>query len=511
MPSTYSINLSTSKEAHRLDNVTDVLLELPDNIDKEINPHNLRDVVYSVWENSIFKQTIGSSFEYVGIDRDDINNKIYFGKKYIGSYQVMTQSLLSWISSDVDVFFFNTKSDYSLSSQDTKISILAGTNSSLYSKAPYITAKIATGLSSSKVIQFQIGNTYDINMYSNSNRVRINGLGLPTILETIGSASNNSILVYNSSNTNVNWQINTYATSSVGTSSSLTSLLGNPVTINGYDIELTSSSPIITPVGSIGFGKTFSKSSIVDVLREMLYTYIPPSCGLTVSPSIIEKGNIGTPIIIGWTIYKRTDPIQSALFSSGNVIGYTSPVGINPSLSSPPSTIVSSPPFVLGVSPATFSTTYTYVVKDTGVSNNSIVSTATSSVSINLVYPYFWGVNSINATNPSQVNALLGNLKKSVVGKSDKTPAFSGTGYIYFVYPVASGGDTYGHLSSIQDENGATVSLSSYTYSIYSSPGLTSPNSYWSNVSYYVYKIGSPTGSSINVGFPNPVNWTFKY
>lgn len=499
MPSTYSINIGLPTEANRLATIGDVLNELPDNIDKLISPHYVRDSVYSIWENSIFKQTTGSSssIEFIGIDKDDIYNKIYFGKKQISGNDIMNSSLLS---SDVDTYFFNNKSDSNLSQQSTKISIIAGTSLSLYGSAPYIRSRIAVGLSSSQVIQLDIGNNSgNINMYSSSNRVYINNVGLPTISETSLNAANDKILVYNSSNSILSWNFNTLNLSSVGTSSATSSIAGNPVLVNGYSIELTETRPIIAPIGSILSGKVFNSESITEVLREMLYSYIPPSCSLSVTPSISEKGAF-SPIQVSWTIFKKTDPIISALYTSGNVIGFTTPAPINTFGSS----VITSPSYNIGISPVGFSSTYTFDIQDDGASNGYIPTTATSSVTTTLVYPYFWGVSSVNATNPSQINSLLSSLSKSVTGKSDKTPSFSGTGYIYFVYPVASGGPNYGLISQILDEN--TNVVTSFTYSIYSGPGLTSPNSYWSNIPYYVYKIGPVT-----VGSPNPVTWTFSY
>lgn len=512
MPSTYSINIGLPTEAHRLAIIGDidqllftysVLSQLPDNEVKYIHPHYIRDAVYSVWENSIFKQTTGSaSIEYIGIDRDDVFNntgatsggKIYFGKKTILGSEVMDHNLLT---SDTDTFFFNNKSDSNPSQQSTKISIIAGTSLSLYGSAPYIRSRIATGVSSSQVIQLDIGNNSgNINIYSSNNRVYINDIGWPTIAETSASASNGKLLKYLDGN--LYWDINIFTASSVGTSSATSSIAGNPVLINGYNIELTDSRPIISNVGSIKTNKTFSSESIVEVIREMLYSYIPPSCSLSVSPSISEKGAF-VPIQVGWTIYKKTDPIVSAIFTSGNVIGFSTPAPIN----TPGSSVISSPPYVIGVPPVGFSSTYTFVVQDNGASNGYVPSTSTCSISTNLVYPYFWGVSAVNVTNPSQMNSILGTLTKSVTEKSNKSAAVSGTGYIYFAYPVASGGPTYGTLSQILDENTNAVA---FTYSIYSGPGLTSPNSYWSNVPYYVYKIGPTT-----VGFPNPVTWTFNY
>ena len=103
-----------------------------------------------------------------------------------------------------------------------------------------------------------------------------------------------------------------------------------------------------------------------------------------------------------------------------------------------------------------------------------------------------------NVVNATQMNSILGVLSKSITGKSNKYPVLSGVGYVYFAYP-----SSYGYLLQILDENDSPVS---FTYSIYSGPGLTSPSFYWSNVSYIVYKIGPTT-----VGFPNSVGWRFNY
>jgi hypothetical protein len=503
MPTTYSIFDNTPYAANRLEDIQDVLLQLPDNQQKEINPKDIRDAIYSIWENAIFKITSGSisTIEYIGIDKDDIYNKIFIGKKNLLGNNVMDNVLLSWTQSDTDIFFFNNKSDSNLSQQYTKISILAGTNSLLYGSAPYIKSRTAIGPTFSNILQLDIGNNSgDVNIYSSTNRVYINNIGFPTISETGLSASNGYLLVYDSVSGNLYWSMNIFATSSVGSTSSITSILGNPVLINGSPIELTDNRPIISPIGSVKYGKTFTNQGIVEVVRDMLYTYIPPSCSLSVNPSVAEKGNPSINIQVGWTIYKRSDPIISAIFTSGNVIGFTTPAPIN----TPGSSIISSPPFVTGIAPVGFTTNYVFSITDNGASNGNIPTTATASVTMNLVYPYFWGVSPVNAVNASQVNSILGSLTKSVTLKSNKEATLSGIGYIYFAYPVASGGPTYGYLSNIYDENGATVS--SYTYSIYSGPGLTSPNNYWSNIPYYVYKIGPVT-----VGHPNPVNWTFNY
>jgi hypothetical protein len=490
MPSTYSINVGLSTEAHRLATIEDVLNLFPDNLEKLVNPIDIRSAVYSTSENSIFKQLTGSaSIEYIGINRNDIYNKIYFGKKQLSNNDIMSSSLLN---SDTDTFFYNTKSDSSLSNQYTKISILSGTNSALYNIAPYIRSYIAISPTFSQVIQYSITNpsSGNVNLKTDSGRVYINDIGLPTINETFASASNNAILEYGGGN--LNWTFNNFATSSIGTPGITLSILGNPITVNGYNIELTDSRPVMQDsFNSIQNGQTFSRATLVDVIERMLYSYIPPAVSLSVSPSIGEKGNPPT-INVTYNITKETDPITNCQFTSGNVIGFSSPAPIN----IPGSSVVTGN--VTGIAPFGFSTSYVFQSTDSGISNSSVPTTVSASASFNLVYPYFFGITSSNVVNATQMNSILGVLTKSVTSKSNKSPVLSGVGYVYFAYP-----SSYGYLSQILDENTNPVS---FTYSIYSGPGITSPNFYWSNVSYIVYKIGLTT-----VGFPNSVSWQFDY
>jgi len=506
MPGTYSIFQNTIYNADRIDNIQGILYKLPDNENKEINPKDLRDSIYSLWENSVFKivsiSYSNSNINYIGIDDDNPNyysntftGKILFGKRNILSNNVLDNNLLN---SDTDIYFFNNKSDSNLSLQDTKVSILAGTNNVLHNNSPYLKSRISIGPTLSQIIQFDISNkSGDINI-SSLNSVEINNIKFPSISETIASASNGSILLYDSSNNKLYWHLNSFFTSSVNNPSSSVSIYGNPITVNGYNLELNDNRPIISEINSIKLNKTFTNQSIVEVVREMLYKYIPPSCSLEVNSTIFEKGDPNINIKIKWTIYKRTDPIISAIFTSGNVINFTSPAPIN----TPGSHIITSSTYSKGIPPSNFIANYIFSVTDSGESNNNTPTTVTASVSVKLVYPYFYGINSIDASNVSLVNSILPFLKKDVSDKSNKEVTLLGNGYVYFLYPVSCDGLNYGTLSAIIDENGMNVY--SYTYSIYSSPGLTSPNYYWSNISYYVYKIGP-------VSYNNPVVWKFMY
>lgn len=508
MPATYSINDNTVYESLRVANVTDALYLLPDNTFKLISPRDVRDAVFSAWESSVFKQTTGSySIEYIGLDRD-IKQKMYFGKKKLGGLDVLNSTLLNYSFNDTDIFFFNNGS-----SSNTKISFLAGTNSFLYQLAPYFESYGTTY----STINFDIVNqTGDIILDSNTGRVSINNVIFPTKLQT-ASASNGQILRYH--NGSLVWDDNTINLATIGSTSSITNIFGSPVLINGNNIELTDNNPIIATFGHIYTGQTFSNAPVVEAVRQMLYPYLKPEVSVLVNigggftSSAITEVNSPIFATVSWSITKKSDPIISS--------GLTNLVSVFPgyTVSTPGLTTISSPPYYQGLtcSPiGTSSVIYTLNAIDSGASNYTLDSGLTSSTplgSTNVsdfailesVYPYFYGVSTVNVsmiTGSMSLNSILGSLVKLVDKKSNKTVPLSGTGYIYFLYPLSHGylGTQSGDVA-IRDENGFDIS-SSFTYSVMT---LTSPNSYW-YADYIVYKHGPLT-----VGTPSQVNWQFKY
>jgi hypothetical protein len=186
--STYSIGTPPTN-ADKLANLQAIFNELPDNSTKSITPKNIRDAVYTLWETIFLKPTsIGVGPEYIGVDNVNLKEKIFIGNKQVNNSYVMTSDLLT---SDADIFFYNTKAD-SLTNYDTKISILAGTqslwNGSLI-LAPYLkSSRTDTPLGS--YLDLTIGNdsiisgaTYggNININSSAGTVVINNVAMPTI------------------------------------------------------------------------------------------------------------------------------------------------------------------------------------------------------------------------------------------------------------------------------------------------------------------------------------------
>jgi hypothetical protein len=511
MPETYSINLNTVFEANRLATVTEILYELPDNTSKLITPNDVRDAIYSAWEESVFKQTTGSaSVEYIGIDRNDIREKILIGKKQLAGLDVLNSTLLDYTQNDTDIFFFNNKPG--ITPSNTKISFLAGTNSLLYNTAPYFNSYPST---SSTINLDIVNNSGDIIFDSATGLVSINDVVFPTKLQT-SSASNGQVLVYN--NGSLIWSDNTINIATIGSTTSVTNIYGSPVLVNGYDIELNATNPIMATFGNIKIGQTFSNAPIVEVVRQMLYPYIPPQGSVLVdigggfTTSAVAEINSKIFATVSWSMTKNSDPIISASLS--NTTGFSPPTFPFTSLGQ---TISMSPPYGTGAT-ATI-TPYTYVydldISDNGISNwtlndmsltssNLGPTTIQASASLDLVYPIFYGVYPYLETTGASVSSILSSLNKLVDhtfenGTSSKYVNFNGSGYIYFCYSASA--SIVLTASAIFDPNGFDITGSFTSSTI----NLNSPNVYWTNIEYNILRYGPVV---VNTR-PNP--WQFRF
>jgi len=115
-------------------------------------------------------------------------------------------------------------------------------------------------------------------------------------------------------------------------------------------------------------------------------------------------------------------------------------------------------------------------------------SVTTNSSSKTGVYPFFWGMTAEDLSAGG--SNLYTKLTKSVTSKSSKTVTLNGTAeFIYFVYP-----DTYGDLTSIEDQNGYPIlgNFSKISATV-DSVGLSSN---WTNIGYTIYK--SNTNTTVN-------------
>jgi hypothetical protein len=305
---TYSINTGTSTETMTYNiigataiDLSPVLDILKDNSNKEINPKDIRDAVLTSFSNSAFKQTLASqsTISYIGVDtvnpnylNKDVKKKVYFGKRafsQLNSYSytddIMTSSLLN---SDTDIFLYNTKKD-TVSNNRTKIAILAGTNSSLYTNSPYLQSQIITvgtysSLSLDIINPTITGATYAvINFNSDSGTVSFNNIAFPSLQSSYGlisgltAAGNDRVLKWN--NGILGWDdILLPDTSYIGVTGSAilnnglsvtavgASVLGDSYTSRGVDVGAKLTAGPATLVGYYYDGKGLDGQNVVQGL-----------------------------------------------------------------------------------------------------------------------------------------------------------------------------------------------------------------------------------------------------
>ena len=182
---TYSIFPGTSQEANSFNNINDVLSVLPDNTSKFISPRDVRDVIFSNWENTIIRYTSNiSGSQYIGIARDDVKDKLFFGKKSLNGSDILSNSVLS-ANTEVDIFFYNTKSDSS-PSQNLKIGFLAGSSQSLHTNIPYLEAVQIEGPAPSIGLNLTHNQPFggDFNFKAgNDGRISLNNFIIPSVNE----------------------------------------------------------------------------------------------------------------------------------------------------------------------------------------------------------------------------------------------------------------------------------------------------------------------------------------
>jgi hypothetical protein len=476
MSATFSINIGQLTEATRKTDIFSVLNDIQDNTQKLISPRDVRDAVLSTWANTPFKVTTPNSlsnYEYIGIDSSnpgnrDIKQKILLGKRSFGGLDIMNSSLLS---SQTDIFLFNTKLD-SASQSTTRLGILAGTLSSLHQVAPYIESKVNNDESA---IDLNIVNPADnggINLLSTSGRVAINGIIFPTVAETSGSASNGMILRYRGTYPDgyFKWEQPTISLNNIGTPGYPTNIYGSTVSVNGYSIEFIDNNLTPTTLGGVTMGSSFSVNSfdngpgfqnwpVTEVLRKVLYPYVPPVLQITAinnsNPSNPSYAEVGTTPSISLTYsittYARNESEKINPYSISN----TSVTGL--SFSGLPGSSISST-----FNTSTFSATTG--PKNWVLSVNDSIGIYSLTASINFIRPVYYGFTSSVLTNNYTP------LTKSVTpypGLSNSISfTYNGSGYLYFVYPA-----TFTTLSQIQDPNGFIIydsdypQLSAFTYS----------------------------------------------
>lgn len=475
MSITYSLFKNQLIESECKPDIYSVLEQIPNNTNKLISPKDVRDAFLSSWANAIFKITkTNTGQEYIGIDSGnpenrDVKKKILLGKRSIGSQNVISDDLIE--NSDTDIFFFNTKSD-DLSQDSTKLSILAGTDSSLFNNAPYIESVKDGNKINLNIKNEQEGAT--INIVSEDGRIYINGIGFPTLLETQNSLYGD-VLKY----------IGVYP---YGKLEWITEVEQEDVDWQFIDDNLV---PIT--IGGVTAGSSFPTASyggenwpVVEVVRQILYPYLEPI--LEFNLYNLVSGNkyaeVGTVANLSFTYSITSYPRNANEYvsfyfirdngtqSDGNIIATFSGIEELPGYVEYGSYSTHS------VSSATQGYTMDFAISVSNINpapdplislidgfSYSLIDTLTF-ISPFLIYSRSFLYPFSNAG----ISSIREHATKIVEPKPDEYILISCTAsnqYIYFCYP-----EEYGELSNIYDPNGFIIHDkdypldSSFTYSL---------------------------------------------
>lgn len=477
-----------------------VLTDVYDNQSKSVRPKNIRDMILSAWDSNAFKETTasGSAAYYIGIDtgnadsaKDIKGQKILIGKRSQQSTQIMTSSLLS---SNADLFFFNTKKD-TQAQANTKVVFLSGKDANLHTSSPYLqTNVVTTGTGTQSLSLDIVAPIGDISFLSRGiqngeetdtgGTVSVNNIVFPTYDSSYpyfgGSASDGKVLIYRSGK--LEWEDLTLPNNDyIGTTGSSLGIYGKQIRLNDYPLEFTETMYIPREIGDVRLGATFDGESITKLLEKIIYAYLPPLCTLSLSNSngYVEIGTY-PQITLDYTITKRTNATQPTRLINMLPTSY-------PAISDYGHIVIEGSTKGIVISPMMATSSVFKIKVSDGVSSNS------ASVSVTGIYPYFYGFTASNTISTS----LLRGFEKIIEPKANKILDLTGSENFYFIYDAS-----YGMLSSILDSFGNNI-ISSFSVS---TNILSSPTGLWASKPFIVYKL-----SGVSQIGPPSENFEFRH
>ena len=274
------------------------------------------------------------------------------------------------------------------------------------------------------------------------------------------------------------WEQPTISLNNIGTPGYPTNIYGSTVSVNGYSIEFIDNNLTPTTLGGVTMGSSFSVNSfdngsgfqnwpVTEVLRKVLYPYVPPVLQITAinnsNPSNILYAEVGTTPSISLTYSITTYARNEAEKINPYSISNTSVTGL--SFSGLPGSSISS----------TFNTsTFSAIpgVKSWGLSVNDSIGSYIATASITFINPVYYGFTSSILTN--NYSSLIKSVTPYPGLSNSISFTYNGSGYLYFVYP-----GTFTTLSQIQDPNGFIIydsdypQLSAFTYSTQNVSGVS--------------------------------------
>ena len=454
-----------------------VFTDLLDNEIKLIYPDRLRNAILSLYDSVPLKETFVGNTYYIGIDNNDQNLKktIYIGNRNFENTELVSSAVVA----SADVILNSTNADSSTYTNSTVVSLLAGTDTSLFRTAPKLDSRIVVNNDLTTRIDLSFVNQNgQISVLSKppgdndpGGVVYINGVGYPTIQNSGASASEEKTLSYESGN--MVWSETTpYDPGFYGATGTNVPILGLETYVNGFSLEFSDVRECPITIGGVSLGQTFDGNSLDDVLESIVYGYMPPSCTLNLINDTISYSEIGTSptIILQYTVTKKT--LDTKPIAMKNM----RPNQLAPIISNV-STKISGTATGVAILPLEKKTTVFEIVASDGQQTTS------ASASITGIYPIFYGLTSsayMDTYTLSIINKIVSNKKqiKVDVFRSSLTTQDK----LFFVYDVE-----YGQLSSILDPNGIEV-VGGFDVNAYA---LSSPDGLWASKVFYVYTMNN--------------------
>ena len=405
------------------------------------------------------------------------------------------------------------------------MAFLAGSTTSVFVygntiSVPYIGAQIVTNLYGN-VLDFNIinnsyinsGATYsggNINILSKYGNVLINGLVFPSYSQNVPfTVADNSILVYKNigGNAYLQWATNNSANLTSITASGTFSIMADSIYLNGFNTVFSDSRPTPIAVGSIAVGSTFSNLPLIELLRMIVYPYVPPRLTLSPASYFVEVTTTGV-VGLSFSITKVT-ATSSILSITSNPLflsGTSSALTYLNATSSINRTYTGTGSFSSGTYFATTGIkSFTMSVRD------NITGTTSVTTNMNVVYPIFYGTSTVSTSSQAVVQSLLNSFTKVVDNNISKTVPISGTAVcIYYCVPNIY--NTGGTISSVFDVSNPSVNIrnnfrgSGMAFTM----SLSSPSGFWGSTLYSCY-IYSPSGSATSSNIGNSPFYTANY
>lgn len=241
--------------------------------------------------------------------------------------------------------------------------------------------------------------------------------------------------------------------------------------IESAEAKYTNDEPIVTALGGIKVGETFSSVPVTDMLTKLLYPYTKPTISTmsaTKSGGVFEKGTSVSVTAMSVIVGKKSSALSKVEFLKGGSVVDTITTGLP---TSGTATINSTQSFDINTNTSLSAKVY---------DSETTPGTATvNGPSYTFVDPYFYG--SVSGSTAITSDVITG-LTKKIEVKGNKSYVFDANVQTpIFAYPKS-----YGAITKINDPNGFDVT-DTFRSSVVTVSVLSG------NVDYYVYRLANET------------------